>query len=125
MKTCATLLAAVLLALVNASAAQAGTKIMASGPASRLYPTLQELDCNILSANKVGTSVTIDVMDYVGNVVTTSGPLFLSPFTGATVTDTSFDGAWCRFTVDGNPKKFRATAAYRNGTSYTTVNPAN
>jgi hypothetical protein len=104
----------------------AGTKIMATGPGQKDYPGSQTLDCNILNANKSAKAVTIDVMDYLGNVTDTSGPLVLAPQTGATVTGTApFTSAWCRFTVEGSPKKWRAGAAYSNATEgYTTWTPA-
>ena len=118
------ILAAVLLA-TSAPAAHAGSKIMATGPGNRIYPNTQQLDCNILNANTSAKGVTIDVMDYSGVVVDTSGPLTLAPYTGASVTATNLYASWCRFTVDGNPKKDRAGAAYSNATEgYTTFTPA-
>ena len=108
-----------------APAAHAGTKIMATGPGSRFYPTSQQLDCNILNANKTDKPVTIDILDYSGNVLVTSGPITVASYTGATVSDPSNSSAWCRFTVDGSPKKYRAAAVYSTAThGYTTVTPA-
>jgi hypothetical protein len=124
MKVRTIILSAVFFA-ASAPAVHAGTKIMATGPGARTYPSTQQLDCNILNANKTAKTVTIDVMDYFGNVSASSGPLVLNPQTGASQTDTGFGGAWCRFTVDGSPKKYRAGAAYSNATEgYTTWTPA-
>jgi hypothetical protein len=124
MKIRSIILSALLLTTL-APAAYAGTKIMATGPGSRFYPTSQQLDCNILNANKKDKLVTIDIMDYFGNVVVTSGPILMPPYTGATASDNLGSSAWCRFTVDGNPKGYRAAAVYSTPTAgYTNVTPA-
>ena len=124
-----TIILSAALCIAFAPAVHAGTKIMATGPGSRSYPNFgspQKLDCNILNANKTAKPVTIEVMDYNGIVTDTSGPLVLPPYTGATLTSvTDPYAAWCRFTVDGSPKKYRAGAAYSNATEgYTTYTPA-
>lgn len=126
MKMYKTFLVAAVFMLSNAPLAHAGTKIMATGPANRVYPSFpyQSLQCNILNANKTPKPVTIEVMDYYGNIVDSSGPLVLAPQTGASITNSNLDGSWCRFTVDGSPKKWRAVAIYGDATKYTTVNIA-
>jgi hypothetical protein len=124
MKIRTIVLSAVLFA-TSAPAVYAGSKIMATGPGGRNYPNPQQLDCNILNANKTAKPVTIEVMDYSGIVTDSSGPLVLAPSTGASITATDPFASWCRFTVDGSPKKYRAGAAYSNATEgYTTYTPA-
>lgn len=125
MKIRTIVLSAILLA-ASAPAVHAGTKIMATGPGSRFYPQQQQMDCNILNANKSAKTVMIEVMDYDGTITDTSGPLVLAPQTGASLTATGFlNTSWCRFTVEGSPKKYRAGAAYSNATEgYTTWTPA-
>lgn len=119
---------AALLVLATAPA-YGGTKIMASAPAERDYPNFsmpQNMRCNILNLNKTAKPVTIDVLDYSGNVVSTSGPLVLAPSTAASHLSGDPFGvaAVCRFTVEGSTKKWRAVATYDNGTRYTTVHAA-
>jgi hypothetical protein len=123
-----TILAASLLALSIAPPAHAGTKIMASAPALRSYPiTTQTLRCNILNLNAVTKPVTIDTLDYSGTITSTSGVINLPPSTGTSfvATDSFGEAAYCRFTVDGSTKKYRAVATYDDGTYYTTAHPAN
>jgi hypothetical protein len=109
-------LAAAALAVATASAAQAGTKIMATAPANRTYPNFGgQLNCNILNMNKTARPVTIDIMDYAGNIIDTSGSQTLNPQQGLSIGDAVNTVAWCRFTVDGSTKKYRAAAVYSNG----------
>ena len=123
--TTATLLRVTTLLMLAAAPAYAGPKIMASAPASNGYPTPQDLRCNILNLNKTAKPVTIDVLDYSGNIVSTSGPLVLAPSTAASHLATDpFSSAVCRFTVEGSTKKYRAVATYNNGASYTTAHAA-
>jgi len=117
MKLGRTLLVGAAIALAGASAAQAGTKIMATPPANRTYPVAggQQLNCNILNMNKTPRPVTIEIMDYSGNILDTAGPVVLAPQTGMSAGDGINTVAWCRFTVDGSPKKYRAAAVYSVG----------
>jgi hypothetical protein len=108
--------------LSTAVASQAGT--LASAPALGAYPTLQVIYCDILNLNNTPKPVTIDVLDYFGNVVSTSGSQTVLPSQGTAWGDGSGNGAWCRFTVDGSAKKYRAMAIYDNGSAYTVSIPA-
>jgi hypothetical protein len=113
MKLGRSFLAAAALAVAAASAAQAGTKTMATAPANRNYPDFfGQLNCNILNMNKTPKSVTIEIMSYGGAVVDTAGPQTLAPQQGLTIGDSANLVAWCRFTVDGSTKKYRAAAVY-------------
>lgn len=117
---------AIVLTLCASSAAVAGTKIMSTGPAQVSYPSFlgNTLHCNILNLYTTPRPVTIEAVDYLGVVTDTSGPLVLAPSTAATLTVVSNNTARCRFTVDGSAKKYRAAAAYENGSRYTIVVPA-
>jgi hypothetical protein len=119
MKTIKMLAAAAALALASAPAAHAA-QVLATAPGLAAYPQLQVLYCDIVNVDKVQRNVTIDIMDYFGNVIL--GPLTqpLPPNNGTALGDGSGNGAWCRFTVDGSAKKFRAMAIYDNGSAYTT-----
>ena len=89
------------LLLVSAQAAHAGQKIMATGPGSRFYPQAQTLDCNILNANTSDKFIQIDIVDYFGTVVaTTGGPVLTPSYTGLTVSDSVGSSSWCRFIVE-------------------------
>jgi hypothetical protein len=50
--------------------------------------------------------------------------MVLLPNEGRAVGDISGGGAWCRFTVEGSTKKFRAAAIYDDGGEYTVSIPA-
>lgn len=115
---------AALLVLSAAPAAFAGQKIMASAPANNQYPTLQSMRCNIVNLNSTTKSVTIDVIDYNGVALESGGPYALSSLQSVSYLVSTPFAAYCRFTVDGNPKKYRAVATYDNGTTYTTINVA-
>jgi hypothetical protein len=110
------------LALSTTVASQAGT--LASAPALGAYPTLQTIYCDILNLNNTPKPITMDVMDYFGNVISTSGSQTVLPSQGTAWGDGSGNGAWCRFTVDGSSKKYRAMAIYDNGSAYTVSIPA-
>ena len=106
MRIVRTLLVGAVLTLAGSSAAFAGTKIMATGPAARFYPDFsQRIDCNILNMNTSAKTVTIDLMDYFGTVLASTGPLVLAPQTGASLGDTVDSTSWCRFSVEGSTKK--------------------
>jgi hypothetical protein len=124
MKTLRLLAATAALALASVAGADAA-QILATAPALAAYPTTQTMICSIVNIDKVQRNVTIEVMDYFGNVV--SGPLsapFVPFFAGYQADISGGNGTWCRFTVDGSAKKFRAVAAYADGTKYTVANPA-
>lgn len=115
---------AALLVLSAAPAAFAGQKIMASAPANNIYPTAQTMRCNIVNLNSTAKQVTVDAIDYSGIALETGGPYNLLPLQSISYLVSTPFAAYCRFTVDGNPKKYRAVATYDNGTSYTTINVA-
>jgi hypothetical protein len=110
MKTRILLLTGLLFTLASVSLAHAGTKIMATGPAYRGYPSIQQLQCNIVNANTTAKPVTIEVMNYSGTAVSLLGPVTLLSFTGLSLTDASFDGSWCRFTVSPSRETPRSIA---------------
>jgi hypothetical protein len=120
MKAARVLLAGAIFTLGGASAAMAGPKVMASAPALALYPSLQTIYCDILNLNTTQKDVTIEIMDYTGTVVSGPSTFTLQPNEGQALGDGTGAGAWCRFTVDGSTKKYRAMAIYDNGTAYTT-----
>lgn len=116
-------LAALALALCGATAAQAGQKIMASPPISNDIPVAGYLWCDIVNLNKTDKTITIDIMDINGAVVAGPFTQLLIPNQGTAFS--AFGGAaWCRFTVDGSTKKYRALASYDNGTIYGATIPA-
>ena len=121
--TARTIFASALLLLCGASAAHAATKVMGVGPASRFYPAGQTLTCTILNLNTTTKTVTVEAMDYFGGVVVSGGGP-LAPNASTSISDPAGNGAWCRFTVDGSTKKYRAAALYDNGTEYTTGHAA-
>ena len=125
MKLGQSFLAAAALAVAAASAAQAGTKIMATAPANRSYPgSGGQINCTILNMNKTDRSVTIEIMAYDGSVRDVSGPVTLAPQTGLSASDAINDASWCRFTVDGSTKKYRAAAVYSDGGVLSSANVA-
>jgi hypothetical protein len=68
--------------------------------------------------------VTIDVLDYYGNLIQGGFPQTLAPEQGTAIGDSSGQGARCRFTVSASTKKVRAMAVYDNGSAYTIAVPA-
>ena len=126
MKLGRSFLAGAMITLAASSAAHAGTKIMATAPANRTYPVTgnQQLNCSILNANTTAKTVTVDIMEYGGTVVDTTGPVSLGPLMGITVGDGIGYVAWCRFTVDGSTKKYRAAAYYTEAGVPTTAHVA-
>jgi hypothetical protein len=119
------LVTAAALAVCGASAAQAGTKFMISPPIPQNLPTLQTMYCDITNLNKTDKTVTIEILDTNGAVISGGGPtmVMLTP-NEATAFGGFSTGAYCRFTVDGSTKKYRAVAIYDNGTDYTISVPA-
>jgi hypothetical protein len=121
MKKISVLIGGAALALSVTGTSHAG--VMATAPALAAYPTTQTIYCDIVNLNTTPKNVTIDILDYFGNVVNT-GTITVLPSQGNAVGDGSGQGAWCRFTVDGSAKKYRAMAIYDNASSYTVSVPA-
>jgi hypothetical protein len=115
-----TLVATAALALVGSIAAEAG--ILASAPAEG-YPGTQTLSCNIVSLQTGPKEVTVEALDYDGAVLARD-TLILSPGQGYALPSASGYAAWCRFTVGGSPKMYRAVAVYEDGDTYTAAIPA-
>ena len=120
-----TIVVCVVLLYSGTSHAAAAT-VLYTAPAGAFYPTTQTLYCDILNVNKAGASakaVTIAILDYDGNVVVTQS-FSLGSGHGDALGDSSGNGAYCRFTVEGPAKMFRAMAIYDNGSAYTVAVPA-
>src|SRR5262249_10173618 len=101
--------------------------VLATAPARSGYPagSGRTLYCDIRNLNTGNGIVTIDLLDYPGNVIATSGPVTVGPNESYAQSDFgSGDGVSCRFTVSGSPKKWRGVAMYDNGTDYTVSIPA-
>jgi hypothetical protein len=113
------------LALLPASAF-AGAQFLYTAPAMHIYPTNQTLYCDIINIGKKSPQVTIEILDYFGNV--TSGPssTTLAPNNGNALGESlALAGAFCRFTILGAAKKdLRGVGVYDNGTGYTIAIPA-
>jgi hypothetical protein len=119
MRTFPSLAASALLALI-AGSAQA--TVLASAPIEG-YPSDQTLSCNIVNLNIMQRTVTIELVDYLGDVL--FGDTFgLPPNHGQALASTSGSAAGCRFTVDGSARSYRAVAVYDKGGKYTTAIPA-
>ena len=114
--------AGALLATLTTSA-HAG-KVLWTAPALAAYPSTQTIYCDIVNVGTTPQDVTIDVLDYFGNLIQGGFPQTLPPEQGTAVGDASGAGARCRFTVTGSTKKVRAMAVYDNGTNYTISVPA-
>lgn len=124
MKLMKMFVAAALLALTSASAAHAGTKVLATAPATATGG--QTMFCDITNIDLNATKdVTSEIMDINGNTlqgptlqtVPAGGGVFFGPATAP--------GAWCRWTVTGSTKRLRGMAIYDNGITYTMSLPAN
>ena len=111
-----------LLAGVGGPAAFGAT--LATAPVPNNIPMVHTVWCDITNIDGVPREITIDVIDAFGGVVTTSGPVLLSPSMGWAHSETTGLASWCRFTVSGSAKKFRALAVYDDGTHYTVSVPA-
>lgn len=111
-------------ALAGASATATFGATLATAPVPNNVPMVHTVWCDITNIDGVPRDITIDVMDQFGGVVTSSGPVSLPPFAGHAHSDTSGNAVWCRFTVSGSAKKFRALAVYDDGTFYTVSVPA-
>jgi hypothetical protein len=103
----------------------ASSKVLYTAPAQSNYPTLQTLYCDILNVDTEPMSITVDIFDYSGTMVATTGAVAILPSAGTALPDTTGAGAYCRFTISGSTKKVRAMAIYDNGLAYTTSVPAN
>ena len=112
--------------LLCSGTSYAAATVLYTAPAGAYYPAAQTLYCDILNVNKSTASakaVTIAILDYDGNVVITQS-YSLSSGHGEALGDSSSNGVYCRFTVDGPAKMFRAMAIYDNGSAYTVAVPA-
>lgn len=117
------LIAGTVLAMSSVTVAHAGTRIMATAPAERTYPSDHEIDCALLNLHRVDRTVNVEIMDYFGGIVSTSGPHLVPASQGTSWGTTSGAGAWCRFTVEGSTKKYRVAAIYSQGATYTASVP--
>ena len=114
-------LGGIALAVCSASAAQAA-KVLATAPVLNGTPVVQTMYCDIVNLNPAPTNMMLEIMDLNGTVVGGPfGPFTLQPDEGFALAEFTGTGAWCRFTVDGSPKKWRALAVYDDGTNYTAV----
>ncbi|HTO53803.1 MAG TPA: hypothetical protein VMR50_10480 [Myxococcota bacterium] len=79
--------------------------------------------CNVVNVSKRPVTVVIEVMNYDGTTVTTTGPVTLDPghlFEGVGA------GSWCRFTVNnGSAKSVRAAGTLADSTLGLATFPAN
>jgi hypothetical protein len=70
-------------------------------------------------------TVTIEILDYPGNAISSFGPLTLDGGEATAFSDGgSGDGVSCKFTVSGSSKRWRGVAVYDNDTDYTIAIPA-
>jgi hypothetical protein len=111
-------------ALYAPSVWAASSKVLYTAPAQSNYPTLQTLYCDILNVSNEPMDITVEILDYSGTVVATSGALAINPTAGTAFPDTTGAGAYCRFSISGSTRKVRAMAIYDNGAAYTTSVPA-
>ena len=119
MRTVPILVASALLASIGGAANAA---VLSSAPIEG-YPSGQRLSCNIVNLNSMPRMVTIELLDYSGDVVV--GDNFgLQPNQGQSLASDSGWAAWCRFTVDGSARSYRAVAVYEDDGRYTTAIPA-
>jgi len=116
-----TLAAGILLATLTTSA-HAG-KVLWTPPGLAAYPAQQTIYCDIVNVATTPQVVTIDILDYYGNLVQSTQQT-LVPEQGTALGDNGFSAARCRFTVSGSTKKVRAMAIYDNGSAYTVAIPA-
>jgi hypothetical protein len=127
MKTWINLLTMVVcVVLLCSGTSYAASAVLYTAPAAAYYPTTQTLYCDILNVNKASAAakpVTIAILDYDGNAVVTQS-FSLASGHGQSLGDSSGNGVYCRFTVDGAAKMYRAMAIYDNGSAYTVAVPA-
>jgi hypothetical protein len=101
-----------------------------AGHAGMLYtapaqagPDPEKMWCSIVNIDRSARYVTAEILDYAGIPVNAASTV-LPPNEGRALGDISGGGAWCRFTVEGSTKKFRAAAVYDDGSAYTVSIPA-
>lgn len=112
------LVGAAIAAAVFASAADAA--VLATPPAANYYPIFGgRMTCNLLNVGPNAASYQIDIIDYGGSILASTGQLVANPLAMVTLSDNTF-GAYCRFTVSGGKKKWRGVALYDDGADYTT-----
>jgi hypothetical protein len=114
-------------AALVALAATSHAGVLVTAPARAGYPSFsgRTMYCDIRNLGSGNGVVTIDILDYPGNVISSFGPLTLASNEATAFSDGGTgDGVSCRFTVSGSPKKWRGVAVYDNGTDYTIAIPA-
>jgi hypothetical protein len=122
MKTIRIIALAALAALTAPTVGHAAA-VLVSPPLPANLPSVQTLYCDIVNRDKVARNVTIEIMDGTGTPINTYNTALL-PNQGDALGDGSGSGQYCRFTVDGSAKKFRAMAIYDNAAAYTVSVPA-
>jgi len=83
----------------------------------------EKMWCSIVNIDRTPRFVTAEILDYAGVPVNGTSAVLL-PNEARALGDISGGGAWCRFTVEGSTKKFRAAAVYDDGSAYTVSIPA-
>jgi hypothetical protein len=121
MKTWTNLLTTVVCVVLLCTGTSYAATILYTAPC---YAGSDVLWCTILNVSPAHRDISIDIMDYDGNVVASSGHFSLSSGNGDALGDWSGNGAYCRFTVTGSAKLFRAMAIYDSGSGYTITVPA-
>jgi len=98
--------------------------VLATAPAQAAPGPENKMWCSIVNIDRAPRFVITDILDYAGNVLDSSSSEVLLPNHGRAVGDITGNGVWCRFTVEGSTKKFRAAAVYDDGSAYTVSIPA-
>lgn len=114
-------------AIFSALAGSSHAAMLVTAPARSGYPagSGRTLYCDIRNLNSGNGIVTIDILDYSGNALSSYGPLTLASNEATAFSDGgSGNGVSCRFTVSGSPKKWRGVGIYDNGSDYTVAIPA-
>ena len=108
-------------------AAPSDTAVLVPAPTLSSYPRFsggRTLFCDIRNVSTGGV-VTIDILDYTGAVLFSSGPIERGSFVASAFSDQgTATGVSCRFTVSGSGNQWRGVAVYDNGTDYTIAIPA-
>jgi hypothetical protein len=115
------------LALLLAQIAAGHAAVLSTAPARAGYPTFsgRTLYCDIRNVSNGTGTVTIEILDYPGNVIQSFGPLSLASYEATAFSDGGTgDGVSCKFTVSGSAKRWRGVAVYDNGTDYLMSIPA-
>jgi hypothetical protein len=100
----------------------ANAAVLSSAPIEG-YPSGQRLSCNIVNLNVMPRMVTIEVLNYSGDVLL-GDDFGLQPNHGTSLASDDGSAAWCRYTVDGSERSYRAVAVYDDDGKYTTAIPA-